>query len=64
MKLYSNNCPKCKILKKELDSRNINYELISDIDEMKSKYVISLPTLELNGNLLTFKEALDYARRN
>lgn len=58
--LYSNNCPRCKILKSRLDSKDIKYELIQDIDLMIDKGLNQMPVLEINRKMLGFKEAIDW----
>lgn len=58
--LYSNNCPRCKILKSRLDSKNIKYELIQDIDLMIDKGLNQMPVLEVDRKMLGFKEAIDW----
>ena len=58
--LYSNNCPRCKILKKKLDDNKINYEIIDDVDTMIDKGLSTVPVLEINGRMLDFKEAVEW----
>lgn len=58
--LYSNDCPKCKILKTKLDEKNIQYEVFSDVKEMVKKGMMSMPMLEDNGKIMTFFEAIKY----
>lgn len=60
MTLYSNNCPKCKILKEKLDAKRIEYELKTDVDEMISLGFTFVPVLEVSGKYLNFAEALKY----
>lgn len=61
IKLYSNDCPKCRVLKAKLDSKDIIYEKISDIDLMMEKGIESVPVLELdNGELLDFSSAIKW----
>lgn len=57
--LYSNNCVKCKILKEILDKNKIDYELETDEDKMKSLGFDFMPVLKYEGDLYSFKEALD-----
>lgn len=64
MILYSNNCPKCNILKAELDRREISYTICSDLDQMKELGISSVPILEITPVKLPFKDALEYIRRN
>lgn len=58
--LYSNNCPRCKILKKKLDDNKINYEIIDNVDTMIDKGLSTVPVLEINGKMLDFKEAVEW----
>ena len=34
LKVYSTNCPKCKILEKRLNSLNKDFEIIDDLEEV------------------------------
>ena len=58
--LYSTRCPKCKVLTTKLDSKNIQYSIISDIDIMASKGIITVPVLDVDGNMLDFKAAVEW----
>lgn len=63
MKLYSTECPKCKILEKKLLNKNISFEKITDFDydEMKEKGFNFVPILEIdNGMLMNFSDANNY----
>lgn len=59
--LYSTEvCPKCKILKTKLDSKNINYEVNMDLDYMESLGIMYVPVLSVNGELMDFMTANDW----
>ena len=58
--LYSTNCPKCNILEKKLNMKNIDYETITDVDLMISKGFMSAPILEVDGNVMEFKTAVEW----
>lgn len=58
--LYSTGCPKCKVLKMKLDSKNINYDTISDVNIIISKGINTVPVLEVDGNIMEFKTAVDW----
>lgn len=58
--LYSNGCPRCRVLEQKLDLKNIEYEKHSDIDEMMDMGIMSTPVLSVDGNILQFKEANDW----
>ena len=62
--LYSNNCPRCKILKKKLDDNKINYEIIDDVDTMIDKGLSTVPVIEINGRMLDFKEAVEWVNNS
>ena len=58
--LYSNDCPRCKILKQKLDAKQINYQIVSDIDVMMEKGFMMLPILEVNSEVLEFGAAVNW----
>ena len=58
--LYSTGCPKCKVLITKLDSKNINYNVVSDINVIISKGINIVPVLEVDNNLMDFKTAVDW----
>ena len=62
--LYSNNCPRCKILKKKLDDNKINYGIIDNVDTMIDKGLSTVPVLEINGRMLDFKEAVEWVNNS
>ena len=57
--LYTVDCPKCKVLEKKLNNANISFEVCKDTKLMAEKNISKLPMLEVNGEMLTFKEAVD-----
>ena len=61
--LYSTNCPKCKVLEKKLEQKNIKFELITDQNVMIEKGFMSAPTLEVNGNIMNFAEANEWVNK-
>lgn len=58
--LYSTGCPKCKVLKKKLDSKDISYVENNDINEMQSLGITQVPVLSVDGELLPFLKANDW----
>lgn len=60
VKLYSTNCPKCKVIEKKLNIKNIDFELKDskeDIDYLISKGFKSAPMLEVDGTFYKFEDA-------
>lgn len=58
--LYSTGCPKCQVLKKKLDGKNIKYVLCDDQNIMKAENIDKVPVLKVNEEKLDFKAAVDY----
>lgn len=57
---YSTDCPKCKVLKSKLDSKNIDYKTITDVDKMIELGMTTVPFLTIDGEVKNFKESVDY----
>lgn len=55
--LYTTHCPKCKVLEKKLNNKNINYNEVTDTNIMISKGFTSTPMLEVDGTIMDFSEA-------
>lgn len=60
VKLYTIDCPKCKILESKLNSKNISYEVFKDKDKMIEKGLSTMPVLEVDGELLDFGQAVKW----
>ena len=58
--LYSTNCPKCNVLKKKLQSKNIDFEICNDVDLMLSKGIQQAPYLEVDNELMDFSKAVKW----
>ena len=57
---YSTDCPKCKILKKKLDSKDLTYSLVDDVDVMLDLGLMSAPALSVDGKLMGFSNAINF----
>ena len=61
IKFYSTNCPRCHVLQKKLEEKNIEYELHTDIQEMLELNLLNAPALLLeDGTLLDFGSAIQW----
>jgi hypothetical protein len=60
VKCYSIGCPRCIVLEKKLEQKNINFELISDRDIMEAKGFQSAPVLEVDGVVMDFTQAVKW----
>ena len=66
MKLYSTKCPKCLVLEAKLKLKNLDFDLVTDIDEVvkigKEHNITAAPILEVEGNFYDFTAAINYIR--
>lgn len=58
--LYTTYCPKCNVLKSKLDSKNIEYKIVEDVDIMQNKGFSSAPVLEVDNEMLDFVNAIKW----
>lgn len=58
--LYSTHCPKCNVLEKKLNIKKLKYTLVEDENLMVEKGFLSAPMLEVDNQLFTFKEAIEW----
>ena len=53
-------CPKCKILKKKMDEKDIAYEECADEERLQQMGILSVPVLSVDGQLMDFMEAIQF----
>lgn len=58
--MYSTRCPKCNVLEQKLNSKNINYGVIDDVNIIIDKGFDFLPVLEIDGKIMEFNEAVKW----
>ena len=58
--LYTTHCPKCNVLEKKLESKNIEFKICEDIDLMLSKGIQQAPYLEVDNELMDFSKAIKW----
>lgn len=59
---YSTHCPKCNILEKKLKAANIDYKENNDVNIMLSKGLRTAPALEVDGEIYTFTQAIEWLK--
>lgn len=59
--LYSTGCSKCKILKDKMDKKDLDYIIVSDIDEIR-KVGRSVPLLSVDGVVYDFRRAIEWIK--
>ena len=58
--LYTTHCPKCKVLESKLDKKNIEYNICEEINIIQNIGITTLPTLEINNKMFSFKDAVNW----
>lgn len=61
--MYSTGCPKCKVLKKKLEDKNVDYTENNDIEKMTELGIMQIPVLSINDKLMSFAEAVEWINR-
>lgn len=61
--LYSTGCPKCTVLRKKLEEKNILYYLVTDADEMLGLGFTTVPRLRVGDKLMDFAEAVRWVNQ-
>ena len=60
---YSNNCPRCKILKMKLTQKGLKHEEINDDRIFETKGFKSMPMLEVDGKIMEFTDAIAFVNK-
>jgi len=58
--LYTTHCPKCEILTKKLNDKNIKYTVCEDVNLMEEKGFTFAPMLEVGEKIMGFSEAVKW----
>lgn len=58
--LYSTGCPKCGILERKLNEKNISFTKCADVDEMLALGIMSVPVLSVYGDMMDFSKAVQW----
>ncbi len=58
--LYSTGCPKCGILERKLNEKNISFTKRTDVDEMLALGIMSVPVLSVDGDMMDFSKAVQW----
>jgi len=61
--LYTTGCPKCNVLEAKLDSAGVAYTKETDVSQLIKKGFVTAPVLEVNGELMEFKLAVDWVNQ-
>lgn len=58
--LYTTDCPKCKILKKKLNEKNVLFTENHSVEEMLVLGIEQVPVLKAEEKLMNFTEAVKW----
>lgn len=61
--LYSNGCPKCKVIKSKLESKNIVFEETDDTQRIILEGYKTFPVLEVDGQFMDFVSANNWVNQ-
>lgn len=56
--LFSNDCPRCKILKEKMINKNIEFEVSDNFDELIEHGLQTTPVLKVNNEYYQFGDAV------
>lgn len=59
---YSTGCVNCNSLAAKLNAKHIEYEVCSDMDIITQKGLMSVPALEVDGVIMTNKQANEWLK--
>ena len=61
--LYTTGCPKCRVLEGKLKAAGIEFDIVTDIEEMKNLGIISAPAMMIGkAGPLDFSQAIRWGR--
>ena len=58
--LYTTGCPKCRILEKKLNDKQIKFDVCNDTEKMKEIGITSVPVLSVDDNKLNYYDAVKH----
>lgn len=61
--LYSTHCPRCRVLETKLTQKNIEFNVVTDVNKMESLGIQSVPILEVDDKLLNFTDAIAWVNK-
>ena len=58
--LYTTHCPRCTVLEKKLKEKNIEYNIVEDEETIIQKGFMTVPILEVDGEVMNFSKAIKW----
>ena len=62
VKLYTTDCPRCRVVEQKLHKKNISFEKVTDfnVDDFIEKGFTMMPILEVDGRLYDYSATINY----
>lgn len=61
--IYSTGCPRCNVLEKKLEQKNIEFTKVTDMEVMLSMGIKSVPMLQIDdGALMDYMNAVNWVK--
>lgn len=58
--LYTTHCPRCTILEKKLNEKNLSFNTFEDVNEMIKLGFTTVPILKVDDILFNFSDAIKW----
>ena len=58
--LYTTHCPKCKVIEEKLKAKNVNFNIVDNVEELTKLGFTSFPMLKVGDQILDFINANKY----
>lgn len=58
--LYTIDCPACLVLEKKLNSKNIQFEKVTDVETFLRLELDKFPVLRVNNKMMPYGEAVKW----
>ena len=60
--LYTTHCPQCVVLENMLKDKNIEYDVVTDVEIMREKMFLSVPKFEIDGKVMDMRETMSWLK--
>ena len=61
--LYTTHCPKCSVIEKKLQQKEIEYDIVEDIEEIEKLGYMTVPLLKIGDEILDFVKANEWVNK-
>ena len=58
--LYTTHCPRCQVLEKKLQDKDIGYTVVDDEDTIIDRGFMTVPILDVDGETFDFGRAVKW----